>query len=177
MKKYLLWIVAAALAGCSSVGTQFSKMDEPSGGERARVRVAANMLVKGVPESSCIDWRKPGAGTIFGGIVGSKGYRGRSLGMPDPNHLAGKRSGEFYVAGGRPFSVALINTPESRMKCNIAVTFVPQAGRDYQLAMATEAAADSKFPGGRKSVCSAVVTDITGGQSKPVAIQKTNNCR
>ena len=46
---FLMAAVCAGLGACSSVGTQFSKMDEPAAGERARVRVAANMLVKGVP--------------------------------------------------------------------------------------------------------------------------------
>ena len=173
---FLMAAVCAGLGACSSVGTQFSKMDEPAAGERARVRVAANMLVKGVPESACVDWRKPGAGTIFGGIVGSSGYRGRSIGMPDPNQLTGRHSGEFYAAGGKPLTVSLINTPESRMRCTISITFVPQTGRDYEITMGT-AIQRQGFGKPDKSACSASVADITGGQSKPVPTQLAPRCR
>lgn len=58
-------LIMSLLSGCASITTQFIQMAEPADGARARVRVVANMLVKGVPESSCLDWSKPGAGTIL----------------------------------------------------------------------------------------------------------------
>ena len=159
-----------ALAGCASIGTQFTKMAEPESGSRARVRIAANMLVRGMPESACVDWRKPGAGTVFGGIVGSSGYRGRSLDMPNPNGKAGHGSGEMYVRGGAPVTYVLSNTPESIMLCDIAVTFTPQENRDYELSMQTG------VQGTTRSVCTAQVMDITGGGNVPVEIAEAAVC-
>lgn len=169
------WIGSLAavllLAGCSAAGTQFSKMAEPQEGERARVRIAANMLVRGMPETDCVNWQQKGAGTVFGGIVGSSGYRGRSLGMPNPNGYKGRGMGEMYVRAGAPVTYVLSNTPESRMLCNVAVSFVPQAGRDYELSMATE------MVGSQRSRCSARLTDISDGRSVPVEIKEARACR
>lgn len=83
MKKLLLLLPLCALSGCtylSAVGTQFKKMEEPQDGERARIRVVGNYVaMRGTPGSSCMDYRKKGAGTVIGGFIGSTGYRGRSL--------------------------------------------------------------------------------------------------
>lgn len=171
MKHLLPVLLVGLLSACGSVGTQFVKMAEPADGERARVRIAANMLVRGVPESECNDLSKEGAGTVFGGIVGSSGYRGRSLDMPNPNNFSSRSAGEMYVRAGKPVTYVLSNTPESRMRCNIAVTFTPKAGRDYELAMQTERS------GMHRSLCSAQVSDITGGRVQPVEIRRTGVCR
>ena len=96
--------------------------------------------------------------------------------MPDPNQLTGRHSGEFYAAGGKPLTVSLINTPESRMRCTISITFVPQTGRDYEITMGT-AIQRQGFGKPDKSACSASVADITGGQSKPVPTQIAPRCR
>lgn len=170
-------ILSIGLTACAAVGTQFAKMEEAQSGERARVRVAANMLVKAVPESSCLDWSKPGAGTIFGGIVGSSGYRNRTIGMPNPNGLKGRNSGEFYVSGGKPFAFQLTNTPESRMRCGIDATFVPQAGHDYEITVTTEILQSSGLFAPKRSLCAARVTDITNGQNQPVEIRRADSCK
>jgi hypothetical protein len=162
------------VAGCSSLGTQFSAMDEPSDGARARVRVTANMLVKGVPESSCLNWRKPGAGTIMGGIVGSSGHRGRSIGIPNPDNLPQEDSAEFYVRAGEPIAIQLINTPDSYMRCGIDITFVPKEGADYQVVMVTRKIKTEL----RRSRCSASVQEITEEGLIPVPTQRADRrCR
>ncbi len=159
-----------ALGACSSVGSQFAKMSEPESGERARVRVVSNMLVKGVPESDCLDWRKPGAGTVFGGMVGSSGYRGRSLNMPDPNNVSGKRSSaEFYVRAGKPITLQLLNTPDSYQTCSLAISFVPKAGGSYEVAMGTGPV--NQYLG----YCAASVLDLNSGRS--IQAQETTSCR
>ncbi len=157
--------VCSVLAACASVGIQFSKMTEPDSGERARVRVVADMLVKGVPNASCTDWSKAGAGTIFGGILGSSGYRGRSLGMPNPQGVSGNNSGEFYVRANEPFAVALMNTPDSRYLCSVSATFVPQKNTDYQISTRT---VEKSF---RKVSCEILVQEVTDTGFKPVPTQ------
>ncbi|SUO97075.1 hypothetical protein [Suttonella ornithocola] len=171
MKKLYI-ITLLGLTACADIGTQFTQMSEPNNGERARMRVTANMLVKGIPDSSCINWSKPGAGTIFGGIVGSSGYRGRSLGMPNPNNIAlGRHSGEFYLTANQPFTVVLLNTPDSRQKCQIGLTFTPEPQHDYDLLMQT---ADKDLT---HSICSAIIYDITNNQNIPVKAQKAQKCQ
>ena len=163
---YIVGLSACSiLAACASVGTQFSKMAEPDSGDRARVRVVANMLVKGVPNASCTDWSKAGAGTIFGGMLGSSGYRGRSLGMPNPQGVRDQNSGEFYVRANEPFAIALINTPDSRYRCSVSATFVPQKNTDYQISTRT---VEKSL---RKVSCEILVQEVTDTGLKPIPIQ------
>ncbi|HXU93353.1 MAG TPA: hypothetical protein VFP33_06825 [Gallionella sp.] len=119
------------VAGCADISTQFKQVSEPQEGvPRARLRILANSLVKAVPEKDCIDWSAPGAGTIFGGIVGSSGYRGRSIGMPfKPANTSD--FGEMYIAAGKPITLVFLTTPENRYSCSVAGTFVPEKDKDY----------------------------------------------
>jgi hypothetical protein len=130
---------AALLAGCGSISTQFKAASEPAETDaRARLRVVAHSLVKAVPGKTCIDWSAPGAGTVFGGMFGSSGYRGRSLDMPSP--IGNKRSaGELYVAANQPITLAFVTTPEGipcgvgrTCHCSVAGSFVPEKDKDYQ---------------------------------------------
>lgn len=173
MKKYSLitLLLPILLSGCAGIETQFTKMSEPQSGERARIRVTANMLVKGIPNSACVDWSKAGAGTIFGGIVGSSGYRGRSLGMPNPENVSSRNSGEFYAVANQPISLVLLNTPDSRMRCSISGNFTPLAGKDYQVDLAT-----SKV-NRIKSLCKMRIREITTSGFVPVAIHEVNDCQ
>ncbi|MCL2076569.1 MAG: hypothetical protein FWH15_09090 [Betaproteobacteria bacterium] len=164
MKKYLIAILMVLLAGCASIGTQFKAFEEATDGDRARVRVIGNALVKAVPNKSCADWSAPGAGTVLGGIVGSSGFSGRSLGMP-PSHNMPKvdktefsswfyvavgetvehvslslhatkvNLAEFYVEAGKPVTLTLMTTPESNRQCNLSLTFVPDKDKDYEATM------------------------------------------
>ncbi|MDO5069686.1 MAG: hypothetical protein Q4D78_05725 [Neisseria zoodegmatis] len=155
-------------------------MSEPSDEPRARVRISANMLIKGVPDSDCLDWQKAGAGTIFGGLVGSKGYRKRVIGMPNPQGLPAKHSGEFYVRAGKPVAFQLINTPESRMRCEVAFSFVPEVGRDYDIVMGTEVVEEGKrrmLFKQKYSLCTAQVFDITTDNIHKVAVSPAGTCR
>lgn len=173
MKKYQLTalLLSTLLIGCAGIGTQFTKMSEPQSGERAQIRVVANMLVKGIPNSACIDWSKEGAGTIFGGIVGSSGYRGRSLGMPNPEGLSSRNSGEFYAVANQPITITLLNTPESRMRCSVSGSFIPVSGKDYQVDLATSEVSDMK------SRCAMRVREVTSSGLIPVAIKKASDCQ
>lgn len=69
-------LIAVILAGCGSMGAQFASIGEVSESEpHARLRVLGGSgFVRGVPDSNCLDWSKPGAGTIIGGLVGAVGF-------------------------------------------------------------------------------------------------------
>lgn len=133
MRRCMVVCLALILVGCGSAKTQFAAADEPGDGDRARVRVVANALIKAVPNKTCIDWGAPGAGTISSaGLVGSKGYRGRSLGMPGADKYERDAVAEFYVAGGKPYTLVLLTGPESRLRCSVGISFTPVANTDYE---------------------------------------------
>lgn len=173
IKNLLPLPLVLALGACSTmsaIGTQFKSLQEPEDGDRARVRVSANMLVRATPGSRCMDWQKESTGTVLGGIVGSKGYRDRELGIPDPQNGKRRDFAEFYVRAGEPITFMLTNTPESRMMCSIAATFIPEKDRDYEITLLTEIASATE------SRCSIGAHDVTDGNYLPVALEKTDNC-
>lgn len=129
------------------------------------------MLVKGIPNSTCIDWNKAGAGTIFGGILGSSGYRGRSLGMHNPENLSARNSGEFYAVANQPITLALLDTPDSRLNCSISASFTPVVGKDYQVSLKTGQVSDIK------SRCEIHIREITTAGFVPIPIQKAVACQ
>ncbi len=138
MKTYATLCCAVALTGCGAVGiakTQFRAVDEPTDGERARVRVIANSPVKAMPNRDCIDWDAPGAGTAVAmGLLGlgSRGYLGRLIGMPNGEQYQRGSTAEFYVAAGQPYTLVSITAPESLTQCSVGVSFVPNANTDYE---------------------------------------------
>ena len=173
MKKLLLLLPLCALSGCtylSAVGTQFKKMEEPQDGERARIRVVGNYVaMRGTPGSSCMDYRKKGAGTVIGGFIGSTGYRGRSLGMPNPNDSTKGMFSEFYVRANEPVTLE-IAADITMANCSFPATFIPEAGHDYELQLGLQSS-------GGGSVCSIKGSEITGGVSKPLlSLRKTGEC-
>lgn len=160
MRPFLL-ASALALASCASMSMQFTKFEESTSDERARLRVTSDALVKGVPAHRCIDWSAPGAGTIFGGIVGSSGFRGRSLGMTDP---ADKSAAELYIDANKPLTLVLATTPESRYQCTVAASFIPAKGKDYHAAFIVE-----------PSICQ--IRIVSADEPKtPVGLTKANPC-
>ncbi|MFN3296943.1 hypothetical protein [Caldimonas sp.] len=161
----------ALLTGCGSISTQFKTASEPAETEaRARLRVKANSLVKAVPGKSCIDWSAPGAGTVFGGMFGSSGYRGRSLDMPGTT--SDRTSfGEMYVAAGQPITLAFLTTPEGigcgwgrACHCSVAGSFVPEPGKDYEAVLRL-------FP----SQCTLDVREL-GEDARPVVLNPATPC-
>lgn len=162
------FVAALFLSGCADLSTQFTKMAEAQGGERARLRVVANQLVKGIPGKDCVDWSSPGAGTIFGGIVGSSGYRSRSLNMPQGQYrMDSSNFGEMYLEAGKPFTLVLITTPESRVSCSIAGTFIPEANKDYEAGVHVDV---------RNRRCSMHLYEL-GEPNKEIAIQEAKRCK
>ncbi|MDR0633641.1 MAG: hypothetical protein LBF91_01520 [Azoarcus sp.] len=128
------FLIAVILAGCGSMGAQFASIGEVSESEpQARLRVlGGGGFVRGVPDSNCLDWSKPGAGTIIGGLVGSSGFRGRSLDMPNPERREGKPFAEIHVAAGKPFALAFMTGPEARYSCALSGVLVLDEGQDYE---------------------------------------------
>ncbi|MDR2239547.1 MAG: hypothetical protein LBE33_03825 [Zoogloeaceae bacterium] len=123
------------LFSCASISTQFTPFEEPASGDRAKVRVIGNALVKAIPGKNCVDWSTPGAGTVLGGIVGSRGFHGRSLGMPPGRDASKVDTAEFYAEAGKPITLVVMTTPEFRYECSATVSFIPEKDKNYEAQM------------------------------------------
>lgn len=133
IKLTLISLLTLVLAGCAALSMQFKLFSEPKENEpQARLRVLANGFVKAIPNKSCIDWDAPGAGTVFGGIVGSSGFKGRSIGMDNPRGYRAERAAELYVAAGKPLVLAFSTGQENMYVCQVAGTFVPEENKEYE---------------------------------------------
>ena len=76
---------------------------------------------------------------------------------------------EFYVRANDPVTL-LIAANITMANCSFPVTFVPEAGHDYELKLGLKSSSLS-------SVCSIEGTEITGGISKPLlSLRKTEEC-
>jgi len=88
------------------------------------------------PNRECIDPNEPGAGSVLGGGLGSNGFRGRLIGIPNPP--TGKElendTAEFYVAADKPVSFrSSFIGGQGRSTCNVALWFTPKESEDYQV--------------------------------------------
>jgi len=157
--------------GCTSIKTQFTAAEEPTDGDRARLRVISNTWVKAAPNRSCLDLSAPGAGTIFGGVFGSSGYKGRSLNMPG---LKNKKDevGELYVAGDKPITLELMTTPEGvgykgrAYSCSVVGSFTPQKNKDYEAKLILDPVAER---------CTIAVVEL-GAVNQPVQVMPAEYC-
>ena len=183
MKKIcLIMAVLSALHGCylpRHPATQFRKMTEATGGARARMRVVSEQLVRATSGRDCMDWKNPASGVALGGqpgAMGSTGYRGRVIaGMPDPRlRRKGKSFAEFYLRADEP--VTLMMTPDPSKACALAITFVPEAGHDYEYVVSLDRVEPDMTEKEKKERCGAMVMDISGGNLNPVEIRKTFAC-
>lgn len=140
-----VFVGAVLLAGCGNIQTvkSFSTpYKEPDGGERARIRVVSDGMVRAVPQSACVNWRLPSAGVMVASIKGFADQNNKSLGMPANTvaaapHDAPTVVGEFYVPANKPLALAYLSnsgriTFGAHYQCQVNKTFVPQAGKDYE---------------------------------------------
>lgn len=111
---------------------QFRPFAEPTTGPMARVRVVSDNYVGAIPGHDCIIGGQEGAGTVLSGWLSSRGYRGRSIGMPnapaDP-----KTAAEFMVSANQPITISMMNSVPNGGGCDVSGSFTPEAGRDYEV--------------------------------------------
>lgn len=120
------------LAGCGAltdVRSFSTPYSAPGGGETARLRVISDGMVRAVPKSDCVDFRLPGAGVMVAFRDGYANRNGESLGMPAVDkHPASTVMTELLVPAGQPIAFHYIGA-----QCYNMFSFVPEAGKDYQL--------------------------------------------
>ena len=122
----------ALLTGCgqiSSVRSFSTAYSTPEAGDKVKLRVITFGLVRGIPNSDCIDFRLPGAGVM---VVGRDGYANRNgerldMALEDDSRMPGVRS-ELLIAAGQPIAFHYIG-----QQCYNMFSFIPQAGAEYQL--------------------------------------------
>ena len=134
-------LTALTLVGCGNIQTvkSFSTpYEQPTSGERARIRVVADGMVRAVPQSDCEDWRLPGAGVMVSARKGFADQNGRSLGMPGADTVSteGRVVSEFYVPAVKPLMLSYMSNGRSdglkSEQCFVRKSFTPVAGQDYE---------------------------------------------
>lgn len=159
---------APLFTGCASQMTtqQLYAMKEPVGGSQSRLRVIADSGVVAIPERDCLDWSAEGSGTAYAnGMLGSKGFQGRSLGMPNPPSSDLSSMGEMYIAADKPITLHYLYNGSYR--CIISVSFTPKAEKDYEAMMKY----DSKL-----NTCYALVSTL-GLTREPVQVTRAERCK
>lgn len=133
MNKFKLFplLFFVMLTGCG-MGAQFRPFAEPKDGPQARLRVISHEYVQAIPGRDCLDGKQRGTGTVLSGWLTSKGYRGRSIGMPDAP-ADPKTAAEFMVAANEPITISMLNSVPNGGGCNVSGSFTPEEGKDYEL--------------------------------------------
>ena len=132
LKSLVCLTLLASLTGCgalNSVRSFSTPYSTPPGGETVRLRVISDGMVRGVPKSSCVNFRLPGAGVM---VVARDGYanrNGETLGMaPVQRYESGTVMSELLVPAGQPIAFHYLGD-----RCYNMFSFVPEAGMDYEL--------------------------------------------
>lgn len=131
-----LALLGIALGGCLTTTSLISSpsvtpvLEAKKTASNARLRVVSSEgVVRAIPQKACLDDSAPDTGVILGG----KGdLRGQSRNMPNPERIGDNPFAELYIAAGKPFVLNFQVGPESRARCALAGSFVPQAGKDYE---------------------------------------------
>ncbi|WP_157050714.1 hypothetical protein [Herbaspirillum rhizosphaerae] len=140
-----IFVSVIALSGCGNMANMrsFSRAYQPpTQGERAKIRVVSTSMVRAVPESDCIDWRKPGSGVM---VVPQKGFanlNNQSLNMPVNSREytipadAKLVSSELYIPANKPFTLHMLGhgyaSGMSRYTCQKSITFLPGSEKSYE---------------------------------------------
>lgn len=120
------------LTGCgqiSSVRSFSTAYSTPELGDKVKLRVITFGMVRGIPNSDCVDFRLPGAGVM---VVGRDGFANRNgerldMALKDDGNAPGVRS-ELLITAGQPIAFHYIG-----QQCYNMFSFVPQIGVEYQL--------------------------------------------
>ncbi len=72
----------AARGNIQTVRSFSTQYQQPTEGERARIRVISDGMIRAVPNSTCIDWRLPGAGVMIAAKKGFAQSNDQKLDMP-----------------------------------------------------------------------------------------------
>lgn len=148
LRSILLLTLFLGLSGCTFVSTlkatTVSYRVPADAGETALIRIVAQGLVRGVPYSDCIDWRKPASGLMVRPHRGIAHPNFRNLGIPMTaatdrmRRQEGFGANELKIPANRPFAFMFYNTEpgmdkDYRFVCEQSVTFVPETGATYQM--------------------------------------------
>ena len=140
-----LFLGMGVLVGCAGdvvrkheQGDHSNYAEPPEEVPHAVLRVISDGLVRLVPDATCADLSKPGAGfavssdRLYQGAYGSNGQLRGVVGHGPP----GVAQGEFRVAADRPLTLHYTYTWVAggyEYACRIARTFTPQAQAHYEV--------------------------------------------
>ncbi|WP_025129523.1 hypothetical protein [Pseudomonas sp. PH1b] len=144
----LLLGLTLGLGGCTYFSTlkatAVSYRGPAAAADTALIRIVAQGLVRGVPDSDCIDWRKPGSGLMVRPHRGIANPNFRNLGIAMTaetdrmRRQEGFGANELRLPANRPFAFQFYNTEpgmnrDYRAVCEQSVTFIPEPGATYQM--------------------------------------------
>lgn len=196
MKVHLvLGLSVLMLCGCTSKSLNALKAMKaglgnyrlPAGTQQiAQVRIISSGSVRGIPNSDCVDWDKPGSGAMeHKHRPGLKTLNFASLGIPinttsdQLRRQEGFSANELKIPAGKPFvfsfedseSGEVVNSRYTVYSCNQAISFTPEAGKNYQLffVQATKL---------KKCLATLSVLDANGDPAlEPVHLEKAPLCQ
>lgn len=172
-------LISALLGGCGNIAAvkSFStQFESPANGETANLRVITDGMVRGVPNSDCIDWYLPGAGVIVASKDGFAHRNDESLGMPESKWTATSSINVFYssevrIPAGNSFALNFLGPGSfngyAHLQCVANRTFMPKPGHNYEYVV---------FQSG--SVCSSrLVEYVDDQQEEEVELKEAPLCK
>ncbi|MGI2028998.1 hypothetical protein [Endozoicomonas acroporae] len=128
------------LTGCGNIKTikSFStSFAESTSGQQARIRIISDKgMVRGVPNSECIDYALPGSGVMTAYYNGFADLNWKELDLPDgkfpdKQFPAGAVWTELAIDGDKPIALHYILN-EHLQSCSVMANFTPESGQDYE---------------------------------------------
>lgn len=133
--RFLALLSLPLFSGCSTLDSLKSfttAYQEPQNPTTSRLRVITDQVVRLIPDTRCVNWDLPGAGTVnsrSSAPLNDKTFNDKRLGIAGGEDA--KNSAEVYVQPNTPLTVVYSGTAR-RYQCFYSVYFVPQAGADYE---------------------------------------------
>jgi hypothetical protein len=144
--------------------TPFPEAKKTASNARLRV-VSREGVVRAMAQKACLDDSASDTNVILGG----KGdLQGQSRSMPEPERIGDNPFAELYITAGKPFVLSFQVGPESRARCALAGSFIPQEGKDYE-AYATMSEG--------KCALTVRIRNLASGLWKPERLTPAKNCK
>ncbi|MBK5411535.1 hypothetical protein JFU58_23750 [Pseudomonas sp. TH34] len=133
--RFLALLSLPLFSGCSTLDSLKSfttAYQEPQNPTTSRLRVITDQVVRLIPDTRCVNWDLPGAGAVnsrSSAPLNDQTHNDKRLGIAGGEGV--KNSAEVYVQPDTPLTVVYSGTTR-RYQCFYGVSFVPEAGADYE---------------------------------------------
>lgn len=154
LSQWLAWGLAPLLAGCATVAGMTDDAatwmrayaEPPASRPHALMRASVVGQLRLIPGSACMNFKAPGSGAVISSTVGllnDTSHHDRKQGMRG-QAPAGYQSAELRLPAGVPSTLvygAVWRDGAGHVRsCQVARSFVPMAGQQYQMTSTVDAA-------------------------------------